>query len=89
MAISPEQLNADPTQWLDVPHDLHESLLNLMERVYPGFEKVLQDRSIHCLKCEGKEPFEVLLKDTFKYATVDGYIGEPDNIEELHTADRK
>ena len=82
--MSPKELDDDPRRWLNIPHELHESLLGLMEKLFPGFQKKLEEHKVHCLECEGMKPFEVITKDTLKRATCDGYIGDPDDIELLH-----
>ena len=83
--MSPKDLNDDPKRFLDTPHEMHRSLLELQENLFPGFKDKLVEHKVHCLQCEGKEPFEVIIKDTFEPTSCDGYIGEPGNIEFLHT----
>ena len=87
--MSPKQLDDDPRRWLNIPHELHESLLGLMEKLFPGFKKKLEEHKVHCLECEGIKPFEVITKNTLKRATCDGYIGDPSNIELLHLGERR
>ncbi len=87
--MSPKELNDNPTRWLDVPHEAHESLLVLMEKLFPGFKKKLEEYKVHCLECEGMKPFEVIIKKTLKPAICDGYIGDSTSIELLHTAERR
>ena len=86
--MSPKELNDDPKRWLDVPHELHESLLGLQEKLFPGFRSKLTAQKVHCLLCEGKETFEVIIKDTLKPAICDGYIGDPANVDLLHTSEK-
>lgn len=86
--MSPMQLNDDPRRFLDTPHDLHESLLILQEKLFPGFKDKLAEQKVHCLQCEGKTVFEVIIKDTLNLAICDGYIGDPDNVELLHTSEK-
>lgn len=87
--MSPKELDDNPKRWLDVPHEHHESLLRLMDKFFPGFEKKLEAQKVHCLKCEGHKPFEVIVKDTLKLAICDGYIGDPRNVELLHLDERR
>lgn len=77
--ISPNQLNEDPKLWLNVPHELHDSLGKLMERLFPGFHEKLED--IHCLECEGLRPFKVVTKDTLETKLCVGYVGKPEKVE--------
>ena len=79
--MSPQQVNDDPKEWLSIPHELHESLLKLMEKLFPGFQEKLKSANIHCLDCEGHKPFKVILKDTGKEAMCTGYVGTPQNVE--------
>lgn len=75
--MSPQELNDDPKRWLDVRHELHESVLALMENVFPGFKQKLIDLHIHCFECEGKKPIEAMTIDKLKSVLVTGWIGEP------------
>lgn len=75
--MSPQQLNDDPKRWLDVPHELHESLLKLQEKLFPGFAQKLKDAKVHCFLCEGRSTFEVFVKLTGERQICDGYIGNP------------
>jgi hypothetical protein len=43
-----------------------------MREIFPDFESKLQ--GIHCLRCEGKEPFVVYTRDTFQRKLVTGYM---------------
>lgn len=83
--ISPRKLDENPTIWLRVPHELHKSLLSLMEAMFPGFTQKLKDAHIHCYKCEGKPNVFCIIMDTNTPALCTGYTGEPDNIETYHT----
>ncbi len=83
--MSPHDLNDNPRRWLDTPHEVHESLSGLMEKLYPGFAQRLTEAKVHCLLCEYREPFEVIIIATGNPATCDGYIGDLDNVELLHT----
>ena len=89
--MSPKELNDDPKKWLDVPHELHDSLLKFQEKLFPGFTQKLKEAQVHCFQCEGKETFPVIMKDTFKHQTCDGYIGDIGNFDELllHCVDEK
>ncbi len=60
--ISPNELRADPKKWLDIPHELHESLGSLMQKMYEG-EGGFDLTDIHCLKCEGYENLAVITPD--------------------------
>ena len=86
--MSPKELNDDPKRFLDTPHNLHESLLSLQEKLFPGFRDKLKEQKVHCLQCEGLGDFEVIIKDTCQPAICDGYIGDPGNIESLHLSDK-
>ncbi len=81
--MSPKDLNDDPKRWLDVPHDRHDSVLKLQEKLFPGFTQKLQDSKVHCLLCEGKETFEVIIKATSEAQTCNGYIGDSSDPENL------
>ena len=83
--VSPHDLNDDPRRWLDVHHEVHDSLSKLMEKFYPGFAHKLSEAKIHCLQCEGEEPFKVFIMATGNPGICDGYIGDIDNPELLHT----
>jgi hypothetical protein len=85
--MSPRELNDDPRRWLDIPHEFHETLLSLQEKLFPGFKKKLEEQKVHCLECEGVAPFDVIVKDTLEPAICNGYIGDPDNIELMHLVD--
>lgn len=85
--MSPKELNDNPRRWLDTPHETHEALAELMEHLFPGFKDKLRKEKVHCLKCEGIEPFEVIIKDSFKLTKCDGYIGDLDNVALFHTKD--
>ena len=89
--MSPKDLNDDPKRWLDIPHELHESLLSLQEKLFPGFKEKLNNLNVHCFLCEGRKPFEVIIKDTGELQTCTGYVGtpnEPDGVL-LHCEERK
>ena len=79
--VSPQQVYDDPKRWLEVLHEVHEPLLNLMQVLFPDFEGKLQ--GIHCLCCEGQEPFEVYTRDTFQRKLVTGYIDQAQDGEPL------
>ena len=83
--VSPRELSEDPRKWLSVPHELHEQLLSLQEMLFPGFTQKLEDDKIHCLECEGIQPFRILTADTLEPGTCTGWIGEKDNVVFLHT----
>lgn len=83
--MSPKELNNNPSRLLDIPHELHESLLEFQENFFPGFKDKLVEQKVHCLQCEGEEPFEVIVKDALEPVSCDGYIGDPGNVELLHT----
>ncbi len=83
--MSPRDLNTDPRRWLDVPHELHSAVLGLQEKIFPGFTEKLREGKIHCLECDGYEPFVVVIKSTNKPATCDGYVGDTDSEVLLHT----
>ena len=81
--ISPKQLDDDPKRWLSVPHELHDSLLKLQEKLFPGFTQNLRDAHVHCFLCEGGKPFEVFVISAGKVQTCTGYVGDinyPDSI---------
>ena len=40
--ITPQHLYDDPKEWLNVPHELHESLLRLMSHMFPDFKNKLE-----------------------------------------------
>ena len=81
--MSPRQLNADPHRWLSVPHELHDSLLKLQEKMFPGFTQKLKDEKVHCFLCEGRKPFEVFVPKVDKVQLCTGYVGDPDDIDNL------
>jgi len=81
--MSPQQLNDDPKRWLDIPHEYHESLLPLQEKLFPGFTEKLKDAKVHCFLCEGKPTFEVKVLPTGKRQTCDGYVGDTSEPEDL------
>lgn len=81
--MSPTELNNDPKRWLDVPHDLHENLISLLEMMFPGFKQKLVDGNVHCLECDGEKPFKVITLDTFETKMVVGYIGIKGKVELL------
>jgi|GEM_PF-4710297 len=84
MLISPQQVYDDPKQWLDVLHEVHDILLPVMEMMFPDFPEKL--KGIHCLRCEGKEPFQVYLKDTWEPRLCTGYIEGPEPLLRLEEA---
>ncbi len=79
--ISPQQVFDEPQHWLSVPHDLHESLLKVMEIMFPGFQEKLKAAKIHCLRCEGQKPFQAYSIPEKKFQMVTGYIGDPGSPE--------
>ena len=83
--MSPKELNDNPRRWLDIPHHLHKVLADFQENLFPGFKEKLKEHKVHCLLCEGKEPFDVIIKDTLKRTKCDGYIGDEGAVELLHT----
>ncbi len=85
--MSPQQLNDDPKRWLSVPHELHDSLSKLQERMFPGFAQCLVEAKVHCLQCEGEKPFEVTVIENGKPGVCTGYIGDGGNVELLHVKD--
>jgi len=68
--MSPNDLNEDRKRWLDVPHELHESLLGLMQMMFPDFSL----EGIHCFACEGIEPQRVILKENLIPKICVGYV---------------
>lgn len=87
--MSPRDLDNDPKRWLNVPHELHATLLSLQEKMFPGFEQKLKDAEVHCLECEGHEPFPVWVITEDKMMLCIGYVGNPNDRDNLllHTAD--
>jgi hypothetical protein len=87
--MSPRELNDNPEKWLNIPHELHEVLRSLQEKMFPGFVQKLEDKQVHCLECDGHEPFAVYVVTEGKTRLCDGYVGstdDPDNLL-LHTKD--
>ena len=83
--ISPKEVNDDPKKWLSVVHELHPSLLPLMEKMFPGFKERKEKAGVYCLECHeldvpGKPlgPFSVLQKDG-QWKTCTGLVrtGQP------------
>ena len=81
--MSPKEMNDDPKRWLDIPHELHDSLLKLQEKLFPGFTQKLKDANVHCFECEGNKPFEVIIKDAMKMQICVGYVGKPEEPDSL------
>ena len=79
--ISPQQVYDDPKRWLDVLHELHPQLLELMSALFPDFPEKL--KGIHCLQCEGKEPFTVYLRDGLQERLCTGYSEYPEMLLRL------
>lgn len=82
--MSPKDLNDDPKRWLDIPHELHDSLSGFQEKMFPGFADKLVEAKVHCLECENEKPFEVTIIDTLRPGVCTGYIGDKGNEEFLH-----
>lgn len=78
---SPQKVYDDPKTWLNVPHSLHEQMGKLMVMMFPDWKTKLEAAKVHCLKCEGHEPFKVIMKETMKSGFVTGYIGTPPDVE--------
>lgn len=86
--MSPNELKENPEKWLDIPHELHESIFSLMQMMYDdGFEV---PKHIHCLECEGHEPFDVISPEgpgiVTGYKDVEGgepllYVSYPEKAE--------
>ncbi len=74
--MSPQEVYDDPKRWLSVPHLHHSVILQLMQRMFPDFREKLED--IHCLECEGEEPFEVWNIEDRQMQMVTGYIKHGD-----------
>lgn len=70
--LSCQQVYDDPRLWLNVVHEVHEMLRGIMHQLYPDFGEKIKD--IHCLRCEGEEPFTVYERDTLKPKLCTGYI---------------
>ena len=85
--MSPQQLNDDPKQWLNVPHELHDSLSGLQEKFFPGFAKKLTEAKVHCLECENEKPFEVIRVDSGTPGICTGYIGDKGSVVLLNIKD--
>jgi len=83
--ISPSELNQDRKLWLSVPHELHEVLYRLMLKLYPDFNL----NGIHCLECEGKQPFIIIDKNDLKLKLCTGYIKQGDEITLLRLTELK
>ena len=87
--MSPQEVHDEPSRWLDVPHEMHESLDGLMSRIFSDWEGKLND--IHCLKCENEEPFVVyqrkgLIHVVPKLCT--GYlVGDDGQVSLYHLSD--
>lgn len=81
--MSPADLDREPTRWLNIPHEMHETLLKLMDKMFPGFTKKLEELHIHCFQCEGDDDCPVVIANTMEEKICVGYIGEktePDSI---------
>lgn len=85
--MSPREMNDDASRWLAVPHELHEALLPLQEKLFPGFVDRLAQARVHCLRCEGEQPLRTILRDTGEVRLCTGYVGEPGNPERLWLQD--
>lgn len=83
LLITPRQLDDEPERWLSVPHELHEPLLKLQEKMFPGFTQKLRDKKIHCFLCEGRKPFEVFIPKAGKVQLCTGYVGDPGDPDNL------
>ena len=81
--VSPQQVYDDPPKWLDVVHEVHESLLALMGQLFPDFPTKLEELGIHCLPCEGKETFIVYVRPTLEKRRVTGYVEKPELLFHL------
>ncbi len=80
--MSPNELYADPKRWLNVPHQFHEALLELMGKMYGDFEEKLLAIGCNCLACQGKDDIEVELADgTPKLLT--GWVERPEKLLQL------
>ena len=84
--MSPQELHDDPKRWLSIPHELHDSLLPLMVKLFPDFEDRLRSAQVHCLECEGHKPFEVVTVDGGELKKCNGYIGDS-SVELVHLVD--
>ena len=83
--ISAQQVYDEPLKWLDVLHEVHESLLGFMALAFPDFQARLEGRGIHCLLCEGKETPVVYVLATWERKRVTGYVEKPEVL--LHLVD--
>ena len=81
--MSPRELNDDPERWLNVPHELHESLLTLQEKLFPGFNQKLKDANVHCFLCEGSKTFEVFVTTVGRVQVCTGYVGDINDMDNL------
>ena len=70
--MSPQEVYDEPHRWLNVPHEHHEVLGELMPKMFDNWEGRLTN--VHCLQCEGEEPFVVIDKQDFIEKLVTGYI---------------
>lgn len=70
--ISPNDVHADPKKWLSVPHELHDVIGSLMEKMYSDWHSITKD--IVCLRCSGHDDVEVEDRETGAPMVVTGYI---------------
>lgn len=80
--ISPQHLYDNPKEWLNVPHELHESLLRLMSHIFPNFKNKLKELGCHCFVCEDK-PVIHLTNGT----QIIGYVERPEKLLNIHHAE--
>ena len=79
--ISMQDIYDDPKRWLVVLHECHPMLLKMMPELFPDFAEKL--KGIHCLQCEGREPFTVYLRDGLQERLCTGYSEYPEMLLRL------
>lgn len=78
-SMTPRDLNENPKQLLNIPHELHKDVLRLQETLFPGFGNRFKDAKVHCFECDGVQPFVVFVKSTNEMKLCVGYAGDIEN----------
>ena len=84
--MSPQEVYDEPSRWLSVPHETHDSLGGLMLMIFSDWKGKLTD--VHCLECENEEPFVVYERKGMVPKLCTGYlIGDDGQVSLYHLSD--
>ena len=74
--LSPNEVYADPQKWLQVDHEVHQTLLPLMRKLYEDWDQ--RTSRVHCYRCETGNVKHAFSADTLKPMILGGHVEDED-----------